>query len=201
MVPNDEHSTDAAESTAEPNGVVQSRQRQGRQQSESPSADTSSTMLPGLQEQISQALQPLMGNLRQQVAEAIKQEQSVSGGSQPAADATDSAAQGAPGDLQGSLRSVFAQVTSAIRTAVDWIVRMARTLFATVREWLQRLSAALSKLAISMALSGAKSAARPVLKAVVNKGVEALEQRSKETLGSVRDNVAKPARSRASGTA
>jgi len=194
MAAQDEHSTGVAENQTEPNGVVE-RGQQGEQ-----STGSSSTMLPGLQEQITQALQPLMGSLRQQVAQAIKQEQSTAGGSQPAAGATKSDSQAASGELQRSLRGAFAQVASAIRAAIDWIVRMTRALIAAIREWVQKLSSALSKFAVSLALSGAKSAARPVLKAVVNKGVEALEQRSKATLGSVRDTVAKPT-GQASGAA
>jgi len=198
MAPQDEHSTDSAENKTEPNGVVGAGQRQQGKRGEQP-AGSSPSMLPGLQEQITQALQPLMGSLRQQVAQVISQEQSTAGGSQPAAgaDSTQSAPQGesgpsGTGNLLGTLQNVFVQVRTAIQKAVEWIVRMARAVFAAVRAWLQKISAALSKLAVSLAMSGAKRAARPVMKAVVNKSVDALEQRSKQTLKSVLGG-AKPA--------
>jgi hypothetical protein len=185
MSSREEQSAQSNENNPEPNGVVEAGQR-GQGQTNGQTGGSSGTMLPGLQEQIAQALQPLMGNLREQVAQAIRQEQAANGGPQAESDEGTPAEEGQPGDMQGSLRGVFAQVATAIRTAV---------------KWMQKLSAALSKFAVSMALSGAKSAARPVLKAVVNKGVEALEQRGKETLGSVRDNAAKPKTARAAGAA
>jgi hypothetical protein len=200
MSSREEQSAQSNENNPEPNGVVEAGQR-GQGQTNGQTGGSSGTMLPGLQEQIAQALQPLMGNLREQVAQAIRQEQAANGGPQAESDEGTPAEEGQPGDMQGSLRGVFAQVATAIRTAVKWIVRMARAVIAAIRSWLQKLSAALSKFAVSMALSGAKSAARPVLKAVVNKGVEALEQRGKETLGSVRDNAAKPKTARAAGAA
>src|SRR6185437_258591 len=146
MDSNDQHSGDAPDNQNEPNGVVSSPQRQ-QGQSGGQTSGSATTMMPGLQEQITQALQPLMGNLRQQVSQAIKQQNSTSGGTQSTSDsgANQSKTQGAMGNLQESLQNVFAQVRTAIQQAVDWIVKMARTVFVTVRSWLQKLSAAISK--------------------------------------------------------
>jgi hypothetical protein len=180
--------------STEPNGLTNQQQSKSPQQGQQRSG--SSTMIPGLQEQITQALQPLMGNLQQQVAQAVEQQRAATGRSRadPGAAASESSQAGASGRTHSSLQQAFAQAKTGMQEAVEWVVRLAHTIYDTVRAWLQRISAALSKMMVSLAFAGAKSAARPVLKAVVNKGVGALQERSQSTLKSVGRGATSPLR-------
>lgn len=131
---------------------------------------------PSLQEQIAQAIQPIVTDLRQQIAQTLQQQMQ-----QPSEQGQESGEQAG-----GGLQAALAQTAQAIQQAFAWVRQMATTIIETVREWIEKVIAAIRRLALSAVAQGIKAAAKPLLKTAVNKGAGMVQDQGKQRLEALR---------------
>lgn len=143
-------------------------------------AAAATAVSPSLQEQIAQAIQPIVTDLRRQITQSL-QEQMEQG------QADQSQESEAP--EQGGLQAALAQTSTALQQAFAKLQQMASTIVETVREWIGKAVAAIRQLAMSLVAQGIKTAAKPILKTAVNKGAEMVQDQGKQKLESMRQRL------------
>lgn len=168
----------SSSSTQQPDGPKGQQESADVGRADGQTGATSATAVSqSLQEQIAQAIQPIVSDLRQQITQNLQQQMEQGQGQES----------GAPEG--GGLQAALAQTTTAIQQAFAWVRQMATTIIETVREWIEKVIAAIRRLALSVIAQGIKAAAKPLLSTAVNKGAEMVQDQGKQRLESVRQRL------------
>lgn len=176
---NDEQSRSDAEPQASPNKTRRAGRSNGQQQSANGGGSDGQTgataVSPSLQEQIAQAIQPIVSDLRQQITQSLQHQ--MAGG------------QDAGTQEQGGMQAALSQTTTAMQEAFAWLRQMAVTVVETVRAWIEKAVAFIRRLALSMAAQGIKAAAKPLVTTAARTGVGILQDQGKQRLEAMRQRV------------